>query len=454
MAKTRLPVSGTIGKSIRTTPEATDLTALLAQVADLNRRVSVLQQAASANPSGLSLTSWNLILGIPPDVLHRVPGRDGDPGEDGQPGPPGIQGLIGFAGTPGPPGTDGLDGEGGPPGPTGLQGIQGPTGPAGSASNSGGGFWMMDDPPEAAQAMPPFDIGASPRWGGPHFFAKGGAAINLTADNGVFNVQTSSGTVMQIGSVNGWLGSGGSLTDAAVGAITTLSLYTGGKTTTSILISATDRVTVGNAAGSSGDLLMNNIGVPQIHLNSTGSDFGMIQNTSAQVWSLAHGPTLGTLGTVTLSWYATGQVDIGTKLHLGTNLGIGTGGDMWTAGTDPLFIGTIGAADFSMYSNSGVRITLGAGSNNTYNAPTGFGHILQVNSATVGSIVAAAAVSVWQGPHRFDVAGGTGGSAGIEVHATTSTTAATNTGGSALPALAKFLNFQLNGVTAKIPYYL
>lgn len=161
MAKTRLPVNRTIGKSIQTT-QSIDTSALSAAIANLNAAVATLQAAATANPSGLSPTDWSIITGLPAnivqaaklsgfgtiqrqpggswvtrDALSGPPGIDGEDGEQGPPGPPGLRGPAGAAGSSGgggigPPGMDGEDGEAGPPGPPGSPGAAGSTGPSGS----------------------------------------------------------------------------------------------------------------------------------------------------------------------------------------------------------------------------------------------------------------------------------------------------------------------------------
>jgi len=51
-------------------------------------------------------------------------------------------------------------------------------------------------------------------------------------------------------------------------------------------------------------------GIPSFVLNSSGSNFGFIQNDSSNNWSLATGTTNTTLGTAVLKWNATGNVVI------------------------------------------------------------------------------------------------------------------------------------------------
>lgn len=201
MAKTRVPVAGTIGKSIRTTDTSAQIAALETAVAAINAFLTAQQRtAAQANPSGLSPTAWNLIMGIPPDVLNRVPGQDGIQGDEGPRGPPGDKGERGFLGGQGPPGNDGIPGEDGWPGPVGPQGLTGPTGPAGSSATSNPVVWFPEEP-EPPMQLPPFDFGASPLWAGQHTFAVAplfnagfaGAGSNAVSLNGTLK-NTNSGT--------------------------------------------------------------------------------------------------------------------------------------------------------------------------------------------------------------------------------------------------------------------
>jgi trimeric autotransporter adhesin len=72
-------------------------------------------------------------------------------------------------------------------------------------------------------------------------------------------------------------------------------------------------------------------GTNQFAMNSVGADFGFIQNTASQIWSLGHGPALNTLGTAVLTWTATGKVGIGTTnpgstLEVAGPIRMGTGG--------------------------------------------------------------------------------------------------------------------------------
>lgn len=225
MAKTRVPVAGTIGKSIKTisTVPPQNLTITQAQLQAIIAAVNASQLAQ--NPSGLQPTTWQLITEIPPNIvdiaaleshgfLTRNPdgtwtlvptpvvfGPAGEDGQDGAPGPPGAAGKAGAAGVFGPPGADGNDGDSGPPGPPGAVGPQGPIGPSGTGSNAGYQIVFADEPEDPPQ-RPFFDVGASPVWGGQHTFAsvrgfsiqRGGNASALwwntsaTADQGKWEV--------------------------------------------------------------------------------------------------------------------------------------------------------------------------------------------------------------------------------------------------------------------------
>lgn len=206
MARTRVDVKGTVGKSIRTIADVPAQSTTLTQAQLQQIIAAVNANLAAQNPSGLQPTTWTLITEIPPNIsaiaaltasgfLTRngngtwslvpapigPPGRDGEDGERGQPGPPGTPGLS-ITGPQGPPGQDGEPGESGFPGPPGSTGPQGPAGPAGSSSSGSGpvpwnwGQEEMDTPIE----RPPMDIGASNLWSGRQAFTGGVAAPPLT----------------------------------------------------------------------------------------------------------------------------------------------------------------------------------------------------------------------------------------------------------------------------------
>ena len=174
MAKTRLPVKGTIGKVVNSVSSAVAAAAAntnAANLAALQNAINILNQQLAKNPSGLYPTVWSLISEIPANIVALAaldtagviirnqdgsfqtqllplgpPGEEGPRGEDGFPGPPGIQGLPGATGLQGPPGADGIDGEPGTPGlpgapgatgPTGATGATGPQGPIGFTGNDG-----------------------------------------------------------------------------------------------------------------------------------------------------------------------------------------------------------------------------------------------------------------------------------------------------------------------------
>lgn len=170
MAKTRVPVAGTIGKSIKTisaTPPQ-NLTITPAQIQAIIAAVNASQLAA--NPSGAAPTFWQLISEIPQNIVDIAalissgylvrnpdgtwalvppsppgqPGLDGEPGEDGERGAPGAPGKDGLTvmGPPGIDGEDGMDGAMGPPGPqgpagSGATGAQGPMGNPGQDGSDG-----------------------------------------------------------------------------------------------------------------------------------------------------------------------------------------------------------------------------------------------------------------------------------------------------------------------------
>lgn len=180
MAKTRLPVAGTIGKSVKTVTAVPpqNLTITQAQLQAIIAAVNASQHVT--NPSGLTPTDWSLITSIPSnlsaiaalvangmlvrnqDGTWRLvpvpgpgqPGEAGPPGEDGIPGVRGIDGVTGAQGPVGPAlfflAEDGVDGDvgpqglpgpsGGPPGPTGATG---PTGAAGAAGAAGPALYFL-----------------------------------------------------------------------------------------------------------------------------------------------------------------------------------------------------------------------------------------------------------------------------------------------------------------------
>lgn len=177
MAKTRLPVKGTIGKVINTVSSAAVAAATntnAANIAALQASIDALNLKLAKNPSGLYPTVWSLISEIPANIVALAalatagviirnpdgsfytqqlplgaPGEEGPQGEDGPPGPPGAAGAPGAIGPPGvpgeqgPPGEDGIQGPAGAPGSpgamgaTGPQGVPGPPGEDGQDGDSG-----------------------------------------------------------------------------------------------------------------------------------------------------------------------------------------------------------------------------------------------------------------------------------------------------------------------------
>lgn len=211
MARTRVPVAGTIGKSIRTTAQQTPPVAQLTQAQFQSIVNAVLASVQQQNPSGLTPTDWGIISSIPPNVVSVAalrgngepvrnpdgswsimplsagaspPGEDGQPGEPGPPGKDGPQGPIGptgpFGGPAGPAGPavwmQAEPGEDGAviPGPPGPVGPQGATGPAGSGGGAPGGMHFLLDDPQPGEMGPPGPAGASG--------SGGSSTVNLTPD--------------------------------------------------------------------------------------------------------------------------------------------------------------------------------------------------------------------------------------------------------------------------------
>lgn len=223
MARTRVDVKGTVGKSIKTisTVPAQNTTLTQAQLQQIIAAVNA--NLAAQNPSGLQPTTWSIISEIPPNIvsiaalqangfLTRNPdgswtlvpspavrgekGDTGDPGEMGPPGKDGIPGSAGPPGSPGPPGQDGTDGQDGPPGPQGNPGLQGPAGAAGTGVTN----YQINYGDESGSAnewlrAPPHDPGAPTTWSGQHLF-KGpltidfnqGPFVSPAIDGGLFPI--------------------------------------------------------------------------------------------------------------------------------------------------------------------------------------------------------------------------------------------------------------------------
>lgn len=149
-------------------------------------------------------------------------------------------------------------------------------------------------------------------------------------------------------------------------------------------------------------------------LNSTGSNYGFIQNDSPNTWSLATGTALNSLGRDVLSWNATGNITINTPAsgHSFTvnsaagfypgifysapgndapiRVGIGPSGQQWdlrawasdgrfsiynaSSGTQPLVVSTAGSVTLNTPS-SGVSLTINGSTNN-------WTSVLQASSTT------------------------------------------------------------------------
>lgn len=204
MAKTRVPVAGTIGKSIRTVSTVPSTPAAITQAQFQSIVNAVVATIGAQSPSGLQPTDWSIISSIPPNVkdvaalkYNGVPVRNPDgswsimplsnsvgaPGDDGQPGDPGPPGKDGPQGPVGPTGAAGgpigpagpavwmqaEPGEDGPaiPGPPGPVGPQGPAGPSGTGGGgSPGGMHFLLDDPQQGDMGPPGPAGAAGSGGG------------------------------------------------------------------------------------------------------------------------------------------------------------------------------------------------------------------------------------------------------------------------------------------------
>jgi hypothetical protein len=79
----------------------------------------------------------------------------------------------------------------------------------------------------------------------------------------------------------------------------------------------------GNLLISSAVLQINRNLLPQIAMNASGANYGLIQNQSATSWSLAYGSANNTLGTAVLTWFGgTGNVGINTTTDAGYKLDV------------------------------------------------------------------------------------------------------------------------------------
>jgi Collagen triple helix repeat (20 copies) len=193
---------------------------------------------------------------------------DAEPGEQGDwtPGPVGPSGALGPTGGVGPASpavfilaADGEDGDWGRPGDKGIQGVTGAQGPQGPV-------YLIPDEPMQDDGMlcyPPNVFGptsfAGPvviNWPNPGIalsISGSGEALRIRGDTSILAFRNSAGTgVFQIGTVEGWSGSGVNVTDGAIGAIAKLNFYAGSLTTASIIVSGNANVTITSGFGLQG----------------------------------------------------------------------------------------------------------------------------------------------------------------------------------------------------------
>jgi hypothetical protein len=106
-------------------------------------------------------------------------------------------------------------------------------------------------------------------------------------------------------------------------------LYVGNTTAGDIFnFSSTGAASFSSSVTTVNEYYVNNVGQNAFKINSSGSYYGMIQNTAADKWSLAYGatgPGNTTLGTSVLTWTGAGNVGIGTTSPLYTLDVNGTG---------------------------------------------------------------------------------------------------------------------------------
>lgn len=106
------------------------------------------------------------------------------------------------------------------------------------------------------------------------------------------------------------------ITDSATGNITLSSPSSG----TTLTVGAPGTATV-PGINSTGPIESSTNSTTQYILNSSGANFGFLQNDSSGVWSFAYGTTIGTLGTPIMKWTATGGVQVGSPT--GGDKGVG-----------------------------------------------------------------------------------------------------------------------------------
>ena len=252
---------------------------------DPDDAISIPGPAGAAGAAGQpGASGMSLPISLQPedsgDPLPPIPGPAGAAGTAGAAGKAGnnapimwpddiedplqIPGPAGAAGAPGSAGATGATGPYGPPiifevqdpddyvaipGPQGLQGIQGVPG----ASGSGGGnasmaSWLDWEYPEE---LPWRDIPQNCDtnvWSAPQVFESTGlneGAVTIQGTHAFLQFNNSTpGVIAQLGTYEGWLGSGSDSTDFAVGAINNLYLFADSATSPSFAVFGTAAPTI------------------------------------------------------------------------------------------------------------------------------------------------------------------------------------------------------------------
>lgn len=404
MSKTRVPVSGTIGKSIKTisTVPPQNLTITQAQLQAIVAAVNA--SLAAQNPSGGSPTYWQLISEIPQNIVDiaalessgfltrnsdgtwtLVPtpvgraGEDGLDGDQGPPGPAGAPGARGLQGFPGPQGDDGIDGDPGPPGAAGKQGTNGVAGAQGPQGVPG----MDGDQGFDGDAGPPGPFGPA---GAPGTAGAAGTA-GQPGDDGL----------------DGDIGPPG---------LRGLTGLTG-------------------AQGPAGFQFADD-SLPTDDFAPRPVDIGAPYNWGGQHTFMSSLGTPVTIGPGNTTSLRVNAKDNGNAIVLSALTGVSSSG----YGIEIL--------DSTSARGGFLGIGVWAGGNNlddiTLCSVAGTTRISAANGAAVGFAVNSTNAFI-ELPLIF-------------AGQTTATTGSANTGGSALPVLVKYISVTINGVAAKIPYVL